>query len=284
MAKDEELPFPDLQQKLAELSTRRYIDVLRNRVNDLNQKLGTQPYFDQYPGKTQPFIFSKLYGPFGLTSARRSEPVGRTAFEQYAPTAAAAEYLVPRHENILTGRIGSFYWCSTQVTGYISWTYVSDPEVEVYDTSMPVPIDPREPGDIFDSVIGANGGACTWNQFASTDFSQKGSENPLISFDMALYDKKRGRYLGDGKIPGEMFCSGRYGPRKLPEPIRFDPDSELEPRVFINEVKMGSFLDTDQAYTAARVACYLNVCFKGYFVSEEPGFDGAWFQSVASRG
>lgn len=286
MAKDEELPFPDLQQKLAELSTRRYIDVLRNRVNDLNQKLGTQPYFDQYPGKTQPFIFSKLYGPFGLVRPGLAETIEdcNTAFQLLAPTAAPADYLLPRHENILTGRTGSFYWCSTQVTGYISWTYVEDPEIEYYGDILPAPIDPREPGDIFDSVIGANGGACTWNQFASTDFSQKGSENPLISFDMAFYDKKRGRYLGDGKIPAEMLCAGSFGPRKLPEPIRFEPDSEIEPRLYINEVKMGSFLDTEKAFLAARVACYLNVCFKGYFIMEEPGFDGAWFQSISSKG
>lgn len=273
------LPFPDLQQKLEELPTRRYIDVLRNRVNDLNKKLNSQPYFDQYPGKTQPFIFSKLYGPFGMQATRRTANPG---FESLAPLVDFNQPLLPRNQNILTGRIGAFYWCSTQVTGYLSWTYVSDPGY----TPAPgfaVPINPLPPADIFDPALERNGGACLFNNFSTQGLRQTGTPVPIIGFELGLYDKKRGRYIGDGVMPSELFCAGTFGSRKLPEPIRFDVDTELEPRVHITEVRMGDYLNTDQKYNAARVACYLNICFKGYYsVEETTEYDQKWFESIPS--
>jgi hypothetical protein len=56
----------DIYQHLKELPYRRYIDVQRNRVNDLNKKLDTAAYLDQYPGKVVPWMFSKLYGPISM--------------------------------------------------------------------------------------------------------------------------------------------------------------------------------------------------------------------------
>ena len=53
----------------------------------------------------------------------------------------------------------------------------------------------------------------------------------------------------------------RWG--KVAQPIRFDPNTELEPRIYINEVRMGNILDTDQAYNAAQVKVYLFVTFHG---------------------
>ena len=270
------LPFSNLQQKLDELSTRRYIEVLRNRVNDLNKKLNTQPYFDQYPGKTQPFIFSKLYGPFGLEATRRTTNPGH---ESLAPLVNPSKPLLPRNQNILTSRIGAFYWCSTHVTGYLSWTYTEDPGF-----AFPVPIDPQAPSDIFDPVLERNGGAALLNNFSSMNLSQAGTTVPIIGFELGLYDKKRGRYSGDGVLPSEAFCSGNFGNRKLPEPIRFDVDTELEPRVHITEVRMGDYLNTDQSFNAAKVQCYLNICFKGYYsVDETAESDDVWFQSIPSR-
>lgn len=273
MSHKDELPFPDLQQKLEELPTRRYIDVLRNRVNDLNRKLRTQPYLDQYPGKTQPFIFSKLYGPIGLQTPRRTEKPG---FESLAPVVNMSQPVLPRNQNILTSRIGSFYWCSTQVTGYLSWTYVSDP-------GFNVPVDVREPSDIFNPVLENNGGACLFNNFSTMGLTQSGTIFPILGFELGLYDKKRGRYIGDGVMPSEMFASGTFGDRKLPEPIRFEVDTELEPRVYVTEARMGTALDTDQAYEAARVQFFLNICFKGYYTPDETSqADDAWFRGVKS--
>lgn len=269
------LPFPDLQQKLDELSTRRYIDVLRNRVNDLNRKLKTQPYLDQYPGKTQPFIFSKLYGPFGLEATRRTDQPGH---ESLAPLVNPSEPLLPRNQNVLTGRVGAFYWCSTQVTGYLTWTYTEDPGF-----TFPVPIDPQQPSDIFDPVLEKNGGAVLFNNFSTMGLEQTGTTVPLIGFELGLYDKKRGRYIGDGVMPSEMFCSGTFGSRRLPEPIRFDVDTELEPRVYITEFRMGDYLDTDLSFNAAEVRGYLNICFKGYYsVDETAESDDRWFQQIPS--
>ena len=269
-------PFANLQQKLEELSTRRYIEVLRNRVNDLNKKLNTQPYLDQYPGKTQPFIFSKLYGPFGLETARRTTNPGH---ESLAPLVNPSAPLLPRNQNILTSRIGAFYWCSTHVTGYLSWTYTEDPGFD-----FTVPINTQIPSDIFNPVLEANGGAALFNNFASLNFAQTGTTVPIIGFELGLYDKKRGRYIGDGVLPSEMFCSGNFGNRRLPQPIRFDVDTELEPRLHITEVRMGNYLDTDQSFNAAQVQCYLNICFKGYYsVDETAQDDAAWFRSVPSQ-
>jgi hypothetical protein len=274
MSNRNDLPFPDLQQKLEELPTRRYIDVLRNRVNDLNRKLRTQPYLDQYPGKTQPFIFSKLYGPIGLQTPRRTENPG---FESLAPLVSPSTPVLPRNQNILTSRIGAFYWCSTQVTGYLSWTYVSTPGAPIINP----PIIPQEPSDIFDPVFPNNGGACLFNNFSTMGLEQSGTIVPILGFELGLYDKKRGRYIGDGVMPSEMFASGTFGDRKLPEPIRFEVDTELEPRVYVTEVRMGDFLDTDQAYEAARVQCFLSIAFKGYYsVDETAEADDRWFQTV----
>lgn len=273
MAKDEELPFPDLQQKLAELSTRRYIDVLRNRVNDLNQKLGTQPYLDQYPGKTQPFIFSKLYGPIDLQTPRRSTNPG---FESLAPLVNPRQGLLPRNQNILTGRQGSFYWTSVQTTCYVTASYVSDP-------GFAVPINPIEPGDIFDPVFPRNGGATLFNNFSTQGLTQVGTSVPILGFEMSLYDKKRGRALADGLIPSELLCAGTFGFRHLPIPMRFDEDSEIEARVHVTEARLGTSLDTDQSYDASRVKFYLAISFKGYFSKNESlTRDEIWFKSVSS--
>ena len=64
----------DVYKKLAELPLRRFAEVLRNKAMDLVSQLGQPAYFDQYPSKQVPWIFSRTYGPIPLTSTRTLAP------------------------------------------------------------------------------------------------------------------------------------------------------------------------------------------------------------------
>lgn len=64
----------DVYKKLAELPLRRFAEVLRNKAQDLVSQLGQPAYYDQYPSKRVPWIFSRTYGPIPLTSTRTLAP------------------------------------------------------------------------------------------------------------------------------------------------------------------------------------------------------------------
>lgn len=251
--------FNDILERHLTRPFKQYVDTLRNKVSDLADRLNAPAALDQYPGRRTPYAFSRLYGPIGLTTPRRGDAGG---FEQLAPLAQPSQFILPRNGTIKVGQIGSFVWQETNVYAYLSWTYGADPgfasPVETFSSA----------GDIFDSVIDDNGGALAFNNFRFLEAPQIGPAfqfmSPNVSFDIGLYDKTRGRFLHDrDRMPVQVFAGQNFANRKVAQPIRFDPNSELEPRIYINEVRMGRFLDTDQAYNAAQVKVYLFVTFHG---------------------
>lgn len=252
--------FNDILERHLTRPFKQYVDTLRNKVSDLADRLNAPAALDQYPGRRVPYAFSRIYGPIGPTTPRRGDAGG---FEELAPLAQPAQFLTPRNGNIKVGQIGSFLWQETSVYAYLSWTYSADPglapiSVATFPTA----------GDIFDNVFPENGGALAFNNFRFLENAPPGLLSagvpPDVSFDLGLYEKTRGRFLHDrDRMPINVFAGQNFANRKVAQPIRFDPNTELEPRIYINEVRMGNTLDTDQAYNAAQVKVYLFVTFHG---------------------
>lgn len=237
---------------------KRFAGLVRNRTNDLRELMNNEPAFlDQYPSNAVPYIFSKLYD-LELTAARRWDDGANNGFLKLAPVANRGRFILPRKQNVFVNRDGSFFWCSTSISGFVSLTYNSDPSISGSEEFGGPTV-----GDIFDPVLSANGGAQALNYFfSSVDYQNK----PNICFELELYDKKRQRRLHDGRIPSQLLSGQQYANKLLSEPIRFDPNSEIEPRVYPTEVRMGDLLDTDTAYNAALFRGYLNITFIGYKV------------------
>jgi hypothetical protein len=258
--------FNDLLERHLTRPFKLYVDTLRNKVSDLADRLNSPAALDQYPGRRVPYAFSRLYGPVGPTTPRRGDAGG---FEELAPLAQPAQFILPRNGNIRVGQIGSFFWQETNVYAYLSWTYSADPGPLGNGLVTPVATFPSA-GDIFDNVFPDNGGALAFNNFRFLDYSPPpvGFATvlpPDVSFDLGLYEKTRGRFLHDrDRMPINVFAGQNFANRKVGQAIRFDPNTELEPRVYINEVRMGNVLDTDQAYNAAQVKVYLIITFHGY--------------------
>ena len=344
----------DVYKKLAELPLRRFAEVLRNKAMDLVSQLGTPAYFDQYPSKRVPWIFSRTYGPIPLTSTRKLPPsevlVNSTAtaggagtltdatrvgplawtvdeftgflvtltagtgsgqtriiasntndtltttafwaispdatsvyeiigsgFSQLAQVANPSEYLLPREGTIKTGREAAFVWCSSNAFAYVNWTYTQSPGEDFPLAS--VPIAAVGAGDILDPVLSMNGGAVIIPNIANANHT-----SPRVCFEMALYDKKRGRFLTDGSLPAEAFVGGAFSNKMTPKQTRFNVDTEIEPRLVITEVNMGPVLEGARAYAAASVAVYVNVAFIGYNVLEEKFNEADTFSAIKSGG
>jgi hypothetical protein len=252
--------FNDILERHLTRPFKQYVDTLRNKVSDLADRLNAPAALDQYPGRRVPYAFSRIYGPVGPTTPRRGDAGG---FEELAPLAQPAQFLTPRNGNIKVGQIGSFLWQETSVYAYLSWTYGADPGIAATNVAT-FP----SAGDIFDNVFPENGGALAFNNFRFLEVSPPGLLSagvpPDVSFDLGLYEKTRGRFLHDrDRMPINVFAGQNFANRKVAQPIRFDPNTELEPRIYINEVRMGNILDTDQAYNAAQVKVYLFVTFHG---------------------
>lgn len=260
--------FRDVYEKLAELPVRRYAEVLRNKAQDLISMLGQPAYFDQYPSKRVPWIFSRTYGPIGLTATRHFGDSG--GFDTEAPIGNPSSFILPREGTIKTGRDAAFIWCASNAFAYLSWTYTADPGIPGVPVTVPA-------GDLFDPVIPMNGGAVVLPNISNASF-----DSPHVSFEMALYDKKRGRFLTDGKLPAEAFVGGAFANKLTPKETRFNVDTEIEPRLTVTEVRMGSWLNGEQAYNAASVAAYVNVAFIGYNILEEKFNETDTFKAIHS--
>jgi len=341
--------FRDVYQKLAELPLRRYTEVLRNKAQDLTNMLIDPAYFDQYPSKRVPWIFSRTYGPIPLTAPRHYEevlysgttdvfsgagtltledttaappgwdvdqwagcvvevagqtriiasntatvltvttpwsvavPIGsaysilQNGFNQLATLTNPDGFILPREGTIKTGRDAAFVWCSSNAFAYLSWTYDAEPDFG--DPSPPTPVVPLPAGDILDPVLSMNGGAVIVPNVANANH-----RSPRVCFEMALYDKKRGRLLTDGRLPAEAFVGGAFSNKLTPKQTRWNVDTEIEPRILVTEVSMGPPLDGAQPYAAAKVAAYINVAFIGYNVLEERFNEADTFSAVKSRG
>lgn len=248
--------FNDILERHLTRPFKMYVDTLRNKVSDLADRLNAPAALDQYPGRRVPYAFSRLYGPIGPTTPRRGDAGG---FEELAPLVQPAQFILPRNGTIKVGQIGSFVWQETNVYAYLSWTYGADPGLVNPVATFP------SAGDIFDNVFPENGGALAFNNFRFLEPNPPFRLlAPDVSFDIGLYEKTRGRFLHDrDRMPINVFAGQNFANRKVAQPIRFDPNTELEPRIYINEVRMGNTLDTDQAYNAAQVKVYLFVTFHG---------------------
>lgn len=235
---------------------KRAVDKIRNRVNDVARRLGNPAFLNQYPGNAVPYIFSKTY-QFDLVAPRRNGVVG---FDGLAPVVDLGAFVLPRNGNIFVGRDGPFYWCSTNISGYYSLTYDADPGfgVNTFINTLPV-------SDIFNRAIEENGGALQVNYFfGHVDNDDKAN----IAFDIELYDRKRGRRLHEERLPPQVLTAQGYANKETSNPVRFNVNSEIEPRIRLLEVRPGSLLNTDQAFNAAQFRAYLNFTFKGYKVLE----------------
>jgi hypothetical protein len=247
----------DVDEQVAELPVRNYVRLLRNRVAALRRRMPDTPaYYDQYPGKTVPRYWSKLYERIALTAAGRT---GATGFLANAQLASTSNFLTPSGTNILTARTGTFYWHNVNIFAFLNWTYQADP-------GYAAPIDARPHGSLFDPAIEANGGGVGLLNYTNLGFSV---EQPKICFEVELYDKRRGASLTDGRLPVEVFAGTTFGHKTLPKPVPFDADTEIEPRIYITEFRMGTALDEDTPYSAALVSGHINLVLGGVDVFED---------------
>jgi hypothetical protein len=76
--------------------------------------------------------------------------------------------------------------------------------------------------------------------------------------------------MHDMRFPVEMLQGGRIAHRKTSSPLYFERGTKWEPRLFVNEIRMGSVLDTDQAFNAASVKAYVVIVLKGVQQIEVP--------------
>lgn len=262
---------PDVQTQHEELPVRGLLAVKRDQVSDLNNKLDEIGWMPDLSGATlgrrRPIAFSRVYGPIGMQTTRR---VGVAGFRGLAPIVQPNTFILPTTTNILTGRNTTFFWVSTHVVSYISWTYTAG----TVPSTRPWTTTPA--GDLFSSVVEQNGGAQlllnnSGFSFTSADSFMLGQDNPgkpKLCFELEFYDKRRGRFISDGRLPGEMFATGAYSPKELAAPVRVDPDTEIEPRVYVTECRMTDYLETTVNYNAASVSCWINLTLRGYASTE----------------
>lgn len=236
---------------------KRAVDLVRDRVEALTRRMHIPAFLDQYPANAVPHVYSLTYR-FDLVSPRRNGAVG---FEGRAPVVDLGDFILPYRGSFFVNREGPFYWLQSNAVGYVSLTYDAAPGnggVVFTDQSGPV-------SDIFNPVLTSNGGAETLNYFfANVEYEDK----PNICFDIELFDNKRSRRLHEEQLPPQVITAQGYANKMNASPIRLDPNTEIEPRLRLLEVRPGSLLDTDQAFDAAQVQFYLNLSFLGYKVLE----------------
>jgi len=276
---------------------RRFADLVRNRVNSLNERMHDPVFLDQYPGNAVPYCFSCLY-EFDFKKTRpdpqfNGAPAFPNTFDQDAPTVNMAEWILPRKGPIFVNHEGPFYLCQTNIGGYFNLTYNTDWTAG----GTPGPMLFPSAGDIFSPVsyssgpapapmvpTATNGGALRVNWFYS-NFSNiytntpglpdPNDYKPSINFEVILFDKKRSRQLHDGVLTPHILASQNFANKHLGRPMRFDPNTTIEPRVRLLEVKPGNVLSgiiqaggTAPEYQEANFRGYLNLIFKGYKVLE----------------
>lgn len=264
---DRKPDFGTLVDKHRQLPFKRFADLIGSKIDDLNDILRRPTPFDQGPGRIIPYAIPVLFGPLSLTTARRAVTAdGVEGFESLATIANPNAFVVPREGDILIDREFSFRARSISAFGFVNWGYTADPGF-----SVPT-IDPQGVGDIFDDVVSMNGGAMPMDYFGGT-FSTLSNEQPNlpnISFEIELYDRLRGRRMHDKRIPSEMLQGGRIANALRSSPLVFEKGSKIEPRLFVKEIRMGSVLDTAQAYNAASVKAYVCIVFRGVQQLEIP--------------
>lgn len=277
---------PDLFQLLEELPVSRYLKTLSHRVYSLAGKLNRSAYFDQHAGKSVPYNYSLIWGPITQATPRR---VGATGFLGLAPLIDPNTFILPRNGNVLTGRDGAFIWHATNMSTWLSWTRTS--ATAAWPVAGPVSALPA--GDIFSSVVQANGGAQVLMNLSDIGWgngaSARGIDAPAVYFEIDLYDKKRGRSVTGGRVPAETYFGGTLGAKEHSLPrgtvgggggggtaYRWEPDTEIEPRLYVNQARVpqidpatGIYDQDSTIFNAQTVAFYVTMTFKGELLLEE---------------
>ena len=276
---------------------RRFVDLVRNRVNSINNKMHDPVFLDQYPGHSVPFCFSKIYD-LGFVQPRPDASFNGVASSVAAPglwNAAApvvdmSRWILPRNGNILVNQEGPFYLTQVNMGGFFNLT----PNVTFNPASPPV--FPEGVGDIFDPVsysdspaggpvsvvpTQSNGGGLRVNYFY--DFFPNVYTNapgeppyndvrPCINFDLILFDKKRSRQLHDDVLSPHLLSGQDFSNKFLGKPMRFDPNTTIEPRVRILKCKPGSIFNNGTGgflLSEYDFRGFLTLTFKGYKVLEK---------------
>ncbi len=237
------------------------LNAAHGKMNEASRRmddLGLPPVFmDQYPGKRVPYIYSRMFGPFGMVWPRTQS---NTGFEGVLTRADPSAFSNPRGGNIQVGRDGYFWWCRTSVSAYLSVTV--DSGFDIANTRKFTVF-----GDIFDSVNDSNGGAL-WATNTLNFFTSGATQTQTeIDFDFELVDKKRGLSISDRHMSSQLFNGASFANKPLPQPVVFDPATEIEPRLYMLKcvpklISDSEFSDTDLA--AIHVKSYINIQFIGY--------------------
>lgn len=264
---------PDVAQLLEAQAYSRFLDVQRQRIRDCHEVLDEAglgpPYLNQYPGKRVPTILSRWFGPISLVTTRRgSEEAGDPWFEVLAPLVQPGIHILPQVP-LRIPRSYSFEWHGFHAMAAFSWTFKSVPEGL---PSTPI-VAPQDCASLWDSVLDANGGGqwlLNFSGFAMADAQlNNGVGCPKVCWELDLYDRKRGRSFTDGPTPAEAFSPGAWGVKPMPHRSFLDVDTEVEPRLYVREVRMTSILDESrEIFEAASVSAFLNVVFTGALVRE----------------
>lgn len=239
------------------------IACVRDKARDLNDQLNSPAAFDQYDGRIIPFAFQRWYGPIPLTTPRRYDN-SSNGFEKLATVANQTTFYLPRYKgNIRTNRRGVFIWEATAIHSYMSWTWSSNQSMGglTQETFASV-------GDIFDPVFPNNGGAMLMNNNRYVDLLQTGAgevlDVPNASFELGLYDKKRNRYLHDGtRLPTALFSGQQFINRMTAEPMPLDDNTEIEPQLYVDEVRIREEIDTDTIFNACQFRLWVSLTLLG---------------------
>lgn len=258
----------DLLQRHLERPVRAFVRGLQEKARHVTDVIDDPALLDQYPGRRVPFHFTRIYRIDGTVTARRDTRDHILGHELLAPVADPSKYILPREGPIRVGRFGTWRFVQASHTVYTSLTYAAEPDAGL----LPVRVIPQN-GDIFDTVVETNGGGLWAGNRAFTpieDAAERPNAQPTFAFRLGLYDKLRGAYLHDGNNLPLHFCSGQlFGNREQASSVHFDANTEIEPRLFIDEIRWSNLLDTDEAYGAARPRAYFILTLLGFLEQDD---------------
>lgn len=252
--------FNDLLERHLQRPVVGAIQTLREKVREISDILDGPAALDQYPGRTVPFTFTRFWRIDNPVTARRD--ADGAGHELLATLATPGTYLLPREGTVKVGRFGTFTWTRASLNVYQSLTYAADPG---FGTNVSLF---TRAGDIFDDVVQNNGGA-VWSGNRLFHQYDPAIDDPKlipnVSLRLGLYDKLRGAFLHDTDRMPINFASGQlYANRLLQEPIPFDANADIEPRLYVDEIRVANALDTTQAFNAARLRTFVVMSFIGY--------------------
>ncbi len=262
-------------RNLVENSKRRliddYVNVLRNKVDDLTRKIWrddeTDVFANQYPGKCVPFSYSRTYGKFQYNGITAQNPTPNPRIDFLLPSR-------PSPGNLIVGREGAFHLVSMNYAAFSTMSFSP-----IGSAVVPTP------GDLFDSFFYLRGGAVgetnRTNQLlfaadldgiAGADSSARLAFDP-IGFELEFYDKKRDRALHEDRLPSEQINGANYTNKKISQEIRFDSNTEIEPRVYITSpIRSQAGVQSVGELPAGTVNfdrwMWINIMFKGYLELE----------------